>query len=87
MNHLGVRFGEQVILEDINLHIHCGSLNAIIGKNGAGKSTLIKAILNDIPHEGDIEFKDRENGRIQKLKIGYVPAEYQYREKYTGQCL
>ena len=73
VNHLGVRFGEQVILEDINLHIHCGSLNAIIGKNGAGKSTLIKAILNDIPHEGDIEFKDRENGRIQKLKIGYVP--------------
>lgn len=73
INHLGVRLGEQVILEDVNLHIHCGSLNVIIGKNGAGKSTLIRAVLNDIPHEGDIEFKDRENGRIQKLKIGYVP--------------
>lgn len=73
VNHLGVRLGEQVILDDVNLHIHCGSLNVIIGKNGAGKSTLIRAILNDIPHEGDIEFKDRENGRIQKLKIGYVP--------------
>lgn len=73
VNHLGVRFGEQVVLRDVNLHIHCGSINAIIGKNGAGKSTLIRAILNDIPHEGDIEFKDRENGRIQKLKIGYVP--------------
>lgn len=73
INHLGVRFGEQVILEDVNLHIHCGSLNAIIGKNGAGKSTLIRAVLDDIPHEGDIEFKDRENGRIRKLKIGYVP--------------
>ncbi len=73
INHLGVRFGEQVILEDVNLHIHCGSLNAIIGKNGAGKSTLIRAILDDIPHEGDIEFKDRENGGIRKLKIGYVP--------------
>lgn len=73
VNHLGVRFGEQVILEDVNLHIHCGSINAIIGKNGAGKSTLIRAMLDDIPHEGKIEFKDRENGRIQKLKIGYVP--------------
>lgn len=73
VNHLGVRFGRQVILEDVNLHMHCGSLNAIIGKNGAGKSTLIRAILGDIPHEGDIEFKDRENGKIQKLKIGYVP--------------
>ncbi len=73
VNHLGVRFGEQVILEDVNLHIHCGSINAVIGKNGAGKSTLIRAILDDIPHEGKIEFKDRENGRLRKLKVGYVP--------------
>lgn len=73
VNHLGVQFGDQVILEDINLHIHCGSINAIIGKNGAGKSTLIRAMLNDIPHTGKIEFKDRENGRLRKLKIGYVP--------------
>lgn len=73
VNHLGVSFGREVILEDVNLHIHCGSINAIIGKNGAGKSTLIRAMLNDIPHTGTIEFKDRENGRMQKLKIGYVP--------------
>ena len=73
INHLGVTLGGQEILKDINLHIHCGSLNAVIGRNGAGKSTLIRAILNDIPHTGNIEFKDRENGRIQKLKMGYVP--------------
>lgn len=73
VNHLGVTLGGQEILKDINLHIHCGSLNAIIGRNGAGKSTLIRAILGDIPHSGNIEFKDSENGRIQKLKIGYVP--------------
>lgn len=73
VNHLGVNLGGQEILKDINLHIHCGSLNAIIGRNGAGKSTLIRAILGDIPHTGNIEFKDSENGRIQKLKIGYVP--------------
>ena len=73
VNHLGVTLGGQEILRDINLHIHCGSLNAIIGRNGAGKSTLIRAILGDISHTGNIEFKDSENGRIQKLKIGYVP--------------
>lgn len=73
VNHLGVKAGEQVILEDINLHIHCGSLNAIIGKNGAGKSTLIRAMLDDVPHTGEIEFKDTKDGRMQKLKIGYVP--------------
>ena len=73
IQNLGVKFGEEEILKDVNLHIHCGTINAISGQNGAGKSTLVRAILNDIPHEGTIEFKDRENGRIQKLKIGYVP--------------
>ena len=73
VNHLGVQMGEQVILEDINLHIHCGTLTAIIGKNGAGKSTLNKAMRSDIPHTGNIEIKDRENGHIRELKIGYVP--------------
>lgn len=73
INNLGVTIQNQVILENINLHIHCGSLNAIIGKNGAGKSTLIRAILDDIPHTGQIEFKDTKDGKMQKLKIGYVP--------------
>lgn len=73
MKDLGVNFGEQVVLEHINLHIHCGSLTAIIGRNGAGKSTLVKAILDDIPHQGTIEFKNTEDGRMKKLRIGYVP--------------
>lgn len=73
MKDLGVSFGDQVVLEHINLHIHCGSLTAIIGRNGAGKSTLVKAILDDIPHQGTIEFRNTENGKIKHLKIGYVP--------------
>lgn len=82
VNHLSVTIGTQEILKDINLHIHCGTLNAVIGPNGAGKSTLIHAILNDVPHSGSIEFKDRENGRIQRLKIGYVPQSLNI-EKHT----
>ena len=73
INDLGVSFGEQVVLKDVNLHIHCGSLNAIIGKNGAGKSTLVRAILKDVPSEGSIEYRDTKNGKMKELKIGYVP--------------
>ena len=73
INNLGVSFGEQVVLKDVNLHIHCGSLNAIIGKNGAGKSTLVRAILKDVPAEGTIEYRDTKNGKMKDLKIGYVP--------------
>ncbi len=82
VNHLSVDIGNQEILKDISLHLHCGTLNAIIGRNGAGKSTLIRAILNDVPHSGSIEFKDRENGRIQRMKIGYVPQSLNI-EKHT----
>ena len=30
-------------------------------------------MLGNIPHTGDIEFRDTKDGKIQKLKIGYVP--------------
>lgn len=73
VHDLGVEIGGQTILKNINLHIHCGTLTAVIGKNGAGKSTLIKAMLDDVPHTGHIEFKNSEDGVIQKLRIGYVP--------------
>lgn len=81
---IGVKFGAQVVLEHVNLHIHCGKLTAVIGRNGAGKSTLIKAILGEIPHTGKVEFHHgghfcgeaetpNTNSKSEKLKIGYVP--------------
>lgn len=76
VHHFSVTLGNQVILQDINLHIHCGKLNAIIGKNGAGKSTLIKAMLGEVPHEGKIAYQYQNNDFQQKkLKIGYVPQQ------------
>ena len=82
IKHLSVTIGNQEILSDINLHIHCGTLNAVIGKNGAGKSTLVRAMLGDLPYTGSIAFKDREDGKLQKLKIGYVPQNINI-EKHT----
>lgn len=74
VHHFSVTLGNQVILQDVNLHIHCGRLNVIIGKNGAGKSTLIRAMLGEIPHEGKITYQYKGDGfHKKKLKIGYVP--------------
>ena len=70
---LGVNYGEQVVLENINIHVHCGSLTAVIGRNGAGKSTLVRAILGEIPYSGEIQFRDKMNDSMGKMKIGYVP--------------
>lgn len=72
-DNISVKIGNNTILENINLHIHCGKLTAIIGKNGAGKSTLMKAILGEIKHEGTISFQDMGKNEMVDLKVGYVP--------------
>lgn len=74
INHITVRAGDTLLLEDVNLHAHCGELTAIIGRNGAGKSTLLKAILGDVPHTGDIQFSGHDGQPSPaRPRIGYVP--------------
>lgn len=82
MKNISVRDGDQTLIENINLHIHCGKITVVIGKNGAGKSTLMKAILGEVEHEGSIEFMDLKNQSVENLKIGYVP-QYINLEKNT----
>ena len=72
-NNISVKIANTTILENINLHIHCGKLTVIIGRNGAGKSTLMKAILGEMKHEGSISFTDMKNNEMPDLNVGYVP--------------
>ena len=73
IENFNVSFGSSKILDNVNIHIHCGELTAIIGPNGAGKSTLLKAILGDIKHTGQLHFLDAKNQHSGKPMIGYVP--------------
>ena len=75
VNDLSVKIGQNSIIEDINIHLHCGKMTAIIGQNGAGKSTLIKAITGEVSHTGNIEFKDKRTNVDMRLNIGYVPQQ------------
>jgi len=69
---LGVKIGDDSILKDVQMHVHCGEVVALIGPNGAGKSTLLKAILGQVDHDGVISFSV-PGQRSRKAKIGYVP--------------
>ncbi len=59
-------YGKARALEEINLTIEEGALDAVIGPNGAGKSTLLRVIAGlEEPDRGKIEFLGE---RIDELK-------------------
>ncbi len=78
VENFGVAYGKSVILDNVNLHIHCGELTALVGPNGAGKSTLLRAMLGEIPHTGELRFLDNSDARIRKPVIGYIPQRIEF---------
>jgi len=78
IQNFGVIRNKVQLLENINLHIHCGDLTAIIGSNGAGKSTLLKAMLGEIAHSGELVFLDATNEETNRPLIGYVPQKLDF---------
>lgn len=77
VDHIAVRFGKNLVLEDISFEVPEGSISAIIGPNGSGKTTLLRAMLNLVPHEGIVRFHGKN---IQEVRdqIGYVPQRFQF---------
>lgn len=75
LKNVGVTAGGETLLSDVNFHIHCGQLTALVGPNGAGKTTLIKALLQQVPHGGQIRHVDANGHDFPAPRIGYVPQQ------------
>ena len=66
-------------LEEINLKVEEGALDAVIGPNGAGKSTLLRVISGlEEPDRGKIEFLGKridgmKPHKIAKMGIAHCP--------------
>ncbi len=55
--NLKLRYGNKVLLDDLNLDIHSGEVTALLGPNGAGKSTLLKVLCGEVtPESGESLF-------------------------------
>lgn len=74
---LGVTLNRHVILEGVDVHVHCGEVLAIVGPNGAGKTTLLKAIMEEVPYSGTMVSL---MGGVERRRprIGYVPQKLQF---------
>ena len=74
------KYGDKVVVDNLNIEIKKGEIFGIIGLSGAGKSTLVRCINRlEEPTSGCVLFKDRSiNGlsakelRKERRKIGMI---------------
>jgi len=77
---LQVKFGERVVLDQINLTLPIPGLLAVVGRSGAGKSTLVHTLLGLVePSGGSIQLGSYDFAsaplRAWRRATGYVPQE------------
>lgn len=71
----GLRFGDRVLWDGLDLDVHVGEFIAVLGANGSGKSSLLKAVLGQLRlSAGTTEFLGQPIRRGNR-RIGYVPQQ------------
>ena len=65
------KYGNNTVLNGINMNIKKGDIYGFIGKNGAGKTTFMRVVLSLTPkNAGEIQFFDDKTIEEVGLKIG-----------------
>ena len=76
VEHLSKRYGANLVVDDLSLHIEAGECLGVIGPNGAGKTTTIRMCLGLVaPDAGLIEafgLPIPQQVRAAKKRIGVV---------------
>ncbi|WP_420146845.1 ATP-binding cassette domain-containing protein [Spirosoma sp.] len=83
LRNVTVRYGETVILNNINWAIQAGEQWALLGQNGAGKSVLLSLLYGDHPqaYANDVHVFGHRRGKSGesiwdvKRRIGFVSPE------------
>ncbi|WP_428330961.1 ATP-binding cassette domain-containing protein [Mucilaginibacter sp.] len=94
MNNVHIKYGDKVILNNVNWQIDTCDRWALLGPNGAGKSTLLSLINGDNPqaYANDIILFDKKRGTGEsiwdiKSKIGFVSPELHQYFPTDNSCL
>ena len=79
VNNLEKKFGDNLVLKDINMEVEKGEVVTIIGSSGSGKSTLLRCLnlleeptSGEIIYEGDNILDHSFDRRKYRSKVGMV---------------
>ncbi len=78
--HISKSFGDQMVLDDINVTFEAGKTNLIIGRSGAGKTVLLKILVGLYPPTSgvvwysDVNFTSLDKKRVRdiRMKVGML---------------
>src|SRR4051794_6134578 len=78
IRNLHKSFGEQQVLDGVDLHVDAGSVFALLGPNGSGKTTTVRILATLLqPDEGDVTIAGHD--------LNNAPAEVRKAIGVTGQ--
>ena len=79
VRHLNKKYGDNVVLQDINVDIHAKEVTCVLGPSGAGKSTFLRCLNRlEYPTGGEILYEGQntlEKGydiRAMREEVGMV---------------
>ena len=75
IEHVTKRFGEDIVLQEVNLSLKTGNVYGIVGNNGSGKTVLMKCICGFLPVGHDVDFPE---------SLGVIIETPGFLTQYTG---
>lgn len=70
INGITQAFGENLVLDDINLTINKGEIVGLVAPNGTGKTTLLNILMNFIrPDKGQVTYNEKLNYSSKRKEI------------------
>ena len=71
MKNISKKYGQQNVLQDLNMNIMPSSITGLLGPNGSGKTTIFNILLGIIKMDAGELFINR-NGK-KNINIGSLP--------------